>query len=58
MEPPLLYRQLLEQLRQWIVPKDRRHLQGFAESVAAITSSERLFEPLVALFEPSRLQGS
>ena len=40
MEPPLLYRQLLEQLRQWIVPKDRRHLQGFAESVAAILQAQ------------------
>ena len=40
MESPLLYRQLLEQLRQWIVPKDRRHLQGFAEIVAAILQAE------------------
>ncbi len=40
METPLLYRQLLEQLRQWIVPKDQRHLQGFAEIVAAILQAE------------------
>jgi hypothetical protein len=40
METPLLYRQLLEQLRQWIVPKDRRHLQNFAEIVAAILQAE------------------
>ena len=40
METPLLYRQLLEQLRQWIVPKDQRHLQGFAEAVAAILQSQ------------------
>ena len=40
MKTPLLYRQLLEQLSQWIVPKDRRHLQGFAEIVAAILQAE------------------
>lgn len=40
MSSPLLYRQLHEQLRQWIVPKDRRHLQGFAEIVAAILQAE------------------
>jgi hypothetical protein len=37
---PHLYRQLLEQLRQWIKPKDQRHLQGFAEVVAAILQSQ------------------
>lgn len=26
METPLLYRQLQEQLRQWVQPKDQRHL--------------------------------
>jgi hypothetical protein len=40
METPLLYRQLQEQLRQWVQPKDQRHLQGFAEIVAAIVQSE------------------
>ncbi len=40
METPLLYRQLLAQLRQWIVPKDQRHLQGFAEAVAAMLQSQ------------------
>ena len=36
---PHLYLQLQQQLRQWIKPKDKRHLQGFAESVAAILQS-------------------
>lgn len=40
MSSPLLYRQLFNQLRQWIVPKDRRHLQGFAEIVAAILQAQ------------------
>jgi hypothetical protein len=40
METPLLYRQLQEQLRQWVTPKDQRHLQGFAEMIAAILQSE------------------
>lgn len=40
MSTPLLYRQLLEQLSQWIKPQDKRHLQGFAEIVAAILQSE------------------
>ena len=35
MQLPLLYRQLLDQLRPWILPKDRRHLQSFAEIVTA-----------------------
>lgn len=39
METPLLYRQLQAQLRQWIEPKDQRHLQGFAEILAAILQS-------------------
>jgi hypothetical protein len=39
METPLPYRQLQDQLSQWVQPKDRRHLQGFAESVAAILQS-------------------
>ena len=26
MEAPLLYRQLMSQLRQWVKPKDQRHL--------------------------------
>ncbi|OUC12700.1 MAG: transposase [Alkalinema sp. CACIAM 70d] len=36
---PLLYRQLQDQLRQWVEPKDQRHLQGFAEMLAAILQS-------------------
>ena len=40
MLAPLLYRQLETQLSQWITPKDKRHLQGFAENVAAILQSE------------------
>ena len=40
MEAPLLYRQLQQQLRQWVQPKDQRHLQGFAEIVAAILQSK------------------
>lgn len=40
MKAPLLYRQLQDQLRQWVKPKDQRHLQGFAELVAAILHSE------------------
>ncbi len=40
METPLLYRQLQDQLRQWVTPKDQRHLQGFAELIAAILQSE------------------
>ena len=39
METPLLYRQLQDQLSQWVVPKDKRHLQGFAEIVAAVLQS-------------------
>ena len=38
---PHLYLQLQEQLRQWIKAKDKRHLQGFAESVAVILQSGR-----------------
>ncbi|MBI4739584.1 transposase [Candidatus Woesearchaeota archaeon] len=40
METPLLYRQLQDQLRQWVLPKDQRHLQGFSEIVAAILQSQ------------------
>lgn len=40
METPLLYRQLQDQLRQWVKPKDQRHLQGFAEVIAAILQSK------------------
>jgi hypothetical protein len=39
METPLLYRQLQVQLSQWVQPKDQRHLQGFAEIVAAVLQS-------------------
>jgi Transposase DDE domain len=40
MAMPQLYRQLLEQLGQWLVPKDFRHLKNCAEIVAAILESE------------------
>lgn len=40
MKIPLLYRQLQDQLRQWVKPKDQRHLQGFAEIIAAILQSK------------------
>lgn len=40
METPLLYRQLRDQLGQWVLPQDRRHLQGVAEAVAAILQSQ------------------
>lgn len=40
MESPLLYRQLYNQFRQWIQPKDKRHLKVFAENVAAILQSQ------------------
>jgi Transposase DDE domain len=39
METPLLYRQLQDQLRQWVRPVDRRHLQVFSEILAAILQS-------------------
>jgi Transposase DDE domain len=34
-----LYRQMFTQMRQWIDPMDRRHLQGYAEAVSAILQS-------------------
>jgi hypothetical protein len=37
---PDLYRQLIDQLHQWITPQDQRHLQGVGEAVAAILQSE------------------
>lgn len=40
MNTPQLHSQLLAQLSQWIVPKDRRHLKNCAEIVAAILQSE------------------
>lgn len=40
MTPPPLYRQLSEQLRQWITPKDQRHLTVFSEILGAILMSE------------------
>jgi Transposase DDE domain len=40
MSTPQLYRQLLDQLSQWITPKDHRHLKNCAEIVAAILQSE------------------
>lgn len=40
MATPQLYRQLFEQLGQWMIPKDLRHLKNCAEIVAAILESE------------------
>jgi hypothetical protein len=40
MAKPQLYRQLLKQLGQWMIPKDLRHLKNCAEIVAAILESE------------------
>ena len=40
MSVPPLYRQLQAQLSQWITPKDQRHLQVFAENVAAILQAQ------------------
>jgi hypothetical protein len=40
MSTPLLYRQLETQLSQWITPKDKRHLLGFAENIAAILQAQ------------------
>jgi hypothetical protein len=39
MQLPHLYRQLINQLRQWITPQDQRHLQSVSEAVAAILQS-------------------
>jgi hypothetical protein len=36
---PALYLQLLEQLRQWIVPDDKRHLTVFSEIIASMLLS-------------------
>ena len=40
MSTPLLHHQLFTQLRQWITPKDKRHLLGFAENIAAILQAK------------------
>ena len=40
MATPLLHTQLRSQLSQWIIPQDKRHLDGFAENVAAILQSQ------------------
>lgn len=40
MSTPLLYRQLQQQLSQFIQPQDKRHLAVFSENVAAILLSE------------------
>ena len=40
MQVALLHHQLSEQLGQWIVPQDKRHLRGFSEVVAAILQSQ------------------
>ena len=39
MNSPLLYRQLQDQLRQWVLPIDECHLQGVSEGLAAILQS-------------------
>lgn len=39
MQTPPLYLQLFAQLRQWIQPKDQRHLQGFTEILGAMLQS-------------------
>lgn len=36
---PYLHTQLFEQLRQWIIPEDKRHLKVFAEIMASILLS-------------------
>lgn len=41
METPLLYRQLMDQLSQWVSAKDVRHLQGVSEAVGAILHSQQ-----------------
>ena len=49
MKLPLLHGQLSEQLGQWIVPQDQRHLTGFSEIVAAILQSgSAAVQPLAA----------
>ncbi|MGG6270965.1 transposase [Leptolyngbya sp. AN03gr2] len=40
MQLPHLYRELSDQFRQWIQPRDQRHLEGVSEAVAAILQSE------------------
>ncbi|MBE9004980.1 hypothetical protein IQ259_26550, partial [Fortiea sp. LEGE XX443] len=35
MPVPHLYRQVQDQVSQWIHPQDQRHLQVFCENVAA-----------------------
>jgi hypothetical protein len=40
MSAPQLYRQLQLQLRQWIKPKDQRHLAVFSEIIAGILQSQ------------------
>ena len=40
MQVALLCHQLSEQLVQWIVPEDKRHLTGFSEIVAAILQAQ------------------
>ena len=39
MEHPPFHRQLQEQLRQWVIPKDQHHLQGCVEAIVAILQS-------------------
>jgi hypothetical protein len=43
MSTPLLYRQLQQQLSQFIQPMDKRHLSVFSENVAAILLSESAY---------------
>ena len=40
MTEPHFYSQIFTQMRQWINPTDRRHLQGFSEAVSSILQAE------------------
>ena len=40
MQLPHLYRELSDPFRQWLQPRDQRHLEGVSEAVAAILQSQ------------------
>jgi hypothetical protein len=42
MDTTLLYRQLMDQLSQWVTPKDVRHLQRVSEVVGTILQSQEV----------------
>ncbi|BAY66417.1 hypothetical protein NIES22_65560 [Calothrix brevissima NIES-22] len=42
MSVPHLYRQVQDQVSQWIHPQDQRHLQVFCENVAAILQAQSI----------------